>query len=54
MTRLLAVLALCSAAAVGYGFWLAWPPLGFIVSGAAGLAFALLYDTGDKDRRGSE
>ena len=57
VTRVLSVLALCSAAAVAYGFWLAWEPLGFIVPGLAGLAFALLYDTGDtgaEDRRGSE
>ena len=49
MTRAaLAVLALCSAAAVGYGCWLAWEPLGFIVSGLGGLAFALFYDTSDR------
>ena len=51
VTRLLGALAFCSAGAVGYGFWLAWPPLGWIVAGLGGLAFALLYDT---DRRGPE
>lgn len=49
--RLLAVLALFSAGALVYGCWLAWAPLGFIVAGAAGLSFSLLYDP---DRRGPE
>ncbi|MEV4001005.1 hypothetical protein [Actinomadura sp. NPDC049753] len=37
-TAVLAVRALAGVMLVAYGAWLAWPPAGFIVAGAALLA----------------
>jgi hypothetical protein len=40
------LLELIGFAGIGYGFWLAWPPLGFIVGGVLLALVAYLVDRG--------
>lgn len=40
---------IAGAASVTYGFWLAWPPLGFIVGGGIVLAAVIILAGRDND-----
>jgi len=41
---------LVGLASAGYGFWLAWPPLGYIVGGLSAIGLAVLIGGGKGPR----
>jgi hypothetical protein len=47
MSTLMTIIFLAGVALVAYGAWLAWPPAGFVVAGAALAWIAVSYERGD-------